>query len=298
MSEKPQSAMIGTFIVGALLIAISAIIFLSRSGLGDRQEKVVMVFDGSVKGLTLGAPVALRGVQIGQVTDIELILNSDSVDLTMVVEAQINDQNVRRVGSNTGNLTEDLIASGLRAQLNTQSVLTGLLYIQLDFHPDSDIRLISIDSEYPQIPTIPTELERFAQEFQKIDFAQLASDISEITENIDRFVGSEAFQELPRDLRTSLASLDSMTAQISTAVQANGPRLEAFLEASTRTMGEVESELPQLSASAQATLQELNRAAAAFERAMQGVSAVVSDDSSTRYQLDIALKEIASASRA
>mgnify|MGYP001553824316 CR=1 FL=1 len=113
-----------------------------------------------------------------------------------------------------------------------------------------------------------------------------------------RFVGSEAFQELPGDLRTSLASLDSMTAQISTAVQANGPRLEAFLEASTRTMGEVESELPQLSASAQATLQELNRAAAAFERAMQGVSAVVSDDSSTRYQLDIALKEIASASRA
>lgn len=298
MSEKPQSAMIGAFIVGALLITISAIILVSKSGFGNRYDKVVMVFDGSVKGLTLGAPVALRGVQIGQVTNIELILNTDSIDLTMVVEAELNDENFRRVGSNASNLTEDLIESGLRAQLNTQSILTGLLYIQMDFHPDSDVRLIDIDSEYTQIPTIPTELERFALEFQKIDFAQLAADITSITDNIDRFVSGEAFQELPRDMRASLTSLDNMTAQLTSVLQANGPKLEQLLDTSTRTMAEVRTEIPQLSASAQATLQELNTAAAAFEQAMQGMAEIVSDDSSTRYQLDIALKEIASASRA
>lgn len=298
MSEKPQSAMIGAFIVGALLITISAIILVSKSGFGNRYDKVVMVFDGSVKGLTLGAPVALRGVQIGQVTNIELILNTDSIDLTMVVEAELNDENFRRVGSNASNLTEDLIESGLRAQLNTQSILTGLLYIQMDFHPDSDVRLIDIDSEYTQIPTIPTELERFALEFQKIDFAQLAADITSITDNIDRFVSDEAFQELPRDMRASLTSLDTMTAQLTSVLQANGPKLEQLLDTSTRTMAEVRTEIPQLSASAQATLQELNTAAAAFEQAMQGMAEIVSDDSSTRYQLDIALKEIASASRA
>ena len=298
MSEKPQSAMIGAFIVGALLITISAIILVSKSGFGSRSDKVVMVFDGSVKGLTLGAPVALRGVQIGQVTDIELILNTDSIDLTMVVEAELRDDNFRRVGSNANDLTEDLIESGLRAQLNTQSILTGLLYIQLDFHPNREIRLIDIDSEYTQIPTIPTELERFALEFQKIDFAKLAADITGITNNIDRFVSDEAFQELPRDLRASLASLDTMTTQLTSVLQANGPKLEELLDTSNQTMTEVRTEIPQLSASAQATLQELNTAAAAFEQAMQGVAEVVSDDSSTRYQLDIALKEIASASRA
>lgn len=298
MTEKPQSAMIGAFIVGALLITISAIILVSKSGFGSRSDKVVMVFDGSVKGLTLGAPVALRGVQIGQVTDIELILNTDSIDLTMVVEAELNDENFRRVGSNASDLTEDLIESGLRAQLNSQSILTGLLYIQLDFHPNSEIRLIDIDSEYTQIPTIPTELERFALEFQKIDFAKLAADITSITENIDRFVSNEGFQELPSDLRASLASLDTMTAQLTSVLQANGPKLEQLLDTSTQTMTEVRTEIPQLSASAQTTLQELDTAAAAFEQAMQGVTEVISDDSSTRYQLDIALKEIASASRA
>jgi paraquat-inducible protein B len=298
MTEKPQSAMIGAFIVGALLITISAIILVSKSGFGSRSDKVVMVFDGSVKGLTLGAPVALRGVQIGQVTDIELILNTDSIDLTMVVEAELNDDNFRRVGSNASDLTEDLIESGLRAQLNTQSILTGLLYIQMDFHPNSEVRLIDIDSEYTQIPTIPTDLERFALEFQKIDFAKLATDITAITDNIDRFVGDEDFQELPRDLRASLASLDTMTAQLTSVLQANGPKLEQLLDSSTQTMTQVRTEIPQLSASAQTTLQELDTAAAAFEQAMQGVTEVISDDSSTRYQLDIALKEIASASRA
>ena len=298
MSEKPQSAMIGAFIVGALLIAISVVIFITQSGIGSSRNTVVMVFDGSVKGLTLGAPVALRGVQIGQVTDIELILNTDSIDLTMLVEAELNDENIRREGSSDSNLTEDLIASGLRAQLNTQSILTGLLYIQLDFHPNSEVRLATIDSDYTQIPTIPTELELFTQELQTIDFAQLAADITSITENIDRFVSSDAFQQLPQDLRNSMASLDTMTAQVSEMMEANGPKLSQLLDTSTRTIEEVGAEIPQLSASVRDTLQELDSATAAFEEAMRGLANMVSDDSSTRYQLDLALKEVARASRA
>ena len=70
MSEKPHTVAIGAFIVGALLIAISGLIFIGGSGFGSDRNKVFMVFDGSVKGLSVGAPVALRGVQIGQVTDI------------------------------------------------------------------------------------------------------------------------------------------------------------------------------------------------------------------------------------
>lgn len=298
MSEKPQSAMIGAFIVGALLISISALIFLNSTGFGSSRSKVVMVFSGSVKGLTLGAPVALRGVQIGQVTDIELILNTDSIDLTMLVEAELNSDNIRRVGSTTRNLTEDLIASGLRAQLNSQSILTGLLYIQLDFHPDSDLRLVDIDSDYTQIPTIRTELERFTQEFQKVDFTQLAADITNITASIESFVSDETLRQLPQDLRNSLASLDAMTAQITTMTEASGPKLNQLLETSTRTMEEVNTEIPQLANSAKETLQELNTAAAAFEQAMQGISEVVSDDSTTRYQLDLALQEMARAGRA
>ena len=157
MSDKPNTMAIGAFVTGALLIAITTVIFALGSGFGRDSSTVVMVFEGSVKGLNVGAPVALRGVQIGQVTDIELILNADTVELIMLVEAEIRSENVRRTGTTTESLTEELISRGLRAQLNTQSILTGLLYVQLDFHPDSEINLAPIDSPYLQIPTIPTE---------------------------------------------------------------------------------------------------------------------------------------------
>ena len=77
MSEKPHTVAIGAFIVGALLISIVIVIFVLGSGLGQ-SEKIVMVFNGSVKGLNIGAPVAIRGVQVGQVTDIKIVLNKDT----------------------------------------------------------------------------------------------------------------------------------------------------------------------------------------------------------------------------
>jgi paraquat-inducible protein B len=95
-----------------------------------------------------------------------------------------------------------------------------------------------------------------------------------------------------------MVSLDTMTTQISEVMEANGPKLSQLLDTSTRTIEEVGAEIPQLSASARDTLRELDSASVAFEEAMRGMADMVSDDSSTRYQLDLALKEIARASRA
>ena len=98
MSEKPNTVAIGAFVIGALLIGITTIIFALGTGFGRESSKVVMVFEGSVKGLNVGAPVALRGVQIGQVTDVELVLNSDTIELIMLVEAEISGDNIRQGG--------------------------------------------------------------------------------------------------------------------------------------------------------------------------------------------------------
>ena len=197
MSEQKKTVAIGAFVVGALLIAVSAVIFALGTGFGKERSTVVMVFEGSVKGLTVGAPVALRGVQIGQVTDIELILDSDTAELIMLVEAELRGDNVRRTGTNAESLTEELISRGLRGQLNTQSILTGLLYVQLDFHPDSELILADIDSPHLQIPTIPTELERLTRKLESIDFVAVATNLEEIAAGVNDFVTSQAFQDLP-----------------------------------------------------------------------------------------------------
>lgn len=298
MSEKPQAVAIGAFVMGALLIAVSTIIFALGTGFGKERSTVVMVFEGSVKGLTIGAPVALRGVQIGQVTDIELILDADTVELIMLVEAELRGENVRRTGTNAESLTEELISRGLRAQLNTQSILTGLLYIQLDFHPDSELILAQIDSPHLQIPTIPTELERLTRKLESIDFAKVASDLEATAEGINSFVTSDAFQALPDQLQDTLASLSGLSEQLQTQLASTGPRLDAVLDGAAVTVNTANEELPELSEMVSRNLEVLEQAILAFEEGMQGIDDLVDHDSATMYELNRTLRDLSQAGRA
>ncbi|MEP4147576.1 MAG: MlaD family protein [Halioglobus sp.] len=298
MSEKPQTVAIGAFVVGALLIAISTVIFALGTGFGKERSKVVMVFEGSVKGLSIGAPVALRGVQIGQVTDIELILDADTVELIMLVESEIRGENIRRTGTNAESLTEELISRGLRAQLNTQSILTGLLYVQLDFHPESELILADIDSPHLQIPTIPTELERLTRKLESIDFAKVASDLEATAEGINRFVTSESFQELPAQLQGTLASVTGLSEQLQVQLASTGPKLDAVLEGAATTVDTANAELPKLAELVSSNLEVLEEAIRSFEEGMAGIEQLVDHDSATVYELNRALRDMSQAGRA
>jgi paraquat-inducible protein B len=298
MSEKPHTVAIGAFVVGALLIAISTVIFVLGSGFGIQRNKVVMVFDGSVKGLTVGAPVALRGVQIGQVTDIELILDTDTVEVIMLVEAELRDDNIRRRGKSSVDLTEELISRGMRAQLNTQSLLTGLLYIQLDFHPDTPVNLVDIEAPYLQIPTIPTGLERLTREVEAIDIAKIASDLEATVAGLNTFVTSEGFQAIPDELQDALTSVTTLSEDLRTQLHSTGPRLDKALDGANQTLAHADQELVRISALVQANLEVLEGAISAFREAMQQVDGFVSPDSATTHELNRALREISSAGRA
>ena len=298
MSEKPQAAAIGAFIVGALVIAVATLLYITGTGLGADRNKVVMVFDGSVKGLNLGAPVALRGVQIGQVTDIKIILDAETIDVIMLVEAEITPGNVQTVGGDTeADYTDDLIARGLRAQLNTQSLLTGLLYIQLDFHADKPIQLADIESDYTQIPTIPTDLERITREIEQIDIAKIAENLETIAEGLSEFVGSESFQQIPQDVQAALRSVQNLGTQISVQLESSGPQLDLLLAEATATMSTANRELPEITAAAKRSLVKLEEALAEVAQAADELEGLVSADSPTTYQLNEALKELAAASR-
>ncbi len=297
MSEKHNTVAIGVFIVGAALIAISAVIFFGGSGWGGNKSKVVMVFDGSVKGLSIGAPVALRGVQIGQVTDIHLIFDTSTIDITMTVEAEIDGDSFETRGNAEGYLGDEMIARGLRAQLNSQSILTGLLYIQLDFHPGSPVNIVDIDSPYDQIPTIPTDLQRITKGLESMDFIGIADDVQSIANSLNTFVNTNEFQHLPEDLHNTLLSFEKLSTQLNKQLVTTGPKLEVFLGGASETIDAVNSEIPKISNAAVHTLKVLDEAVAGFEKTMLSINSLVSDDSATTYALNKALREISLAAR-
>lgn len=298
MSEKPHTVAIGAFVIGAILIAITIVIFALGTSFGQQREKVVMVFEGSVKGLNVGAPVALRGVQIGQVTNVELMLNSDSLDLIMLVESEINEKNIKRLGSNAEDVTDGLIDRGMRAQLKTQSLLTGLLYIQLDFHPGTPIVLVPIDTELTQIPTIPTDLELITRKLEEMDLAALAQQAQDTIQGLSAFVSSDSFQALSGDLQTTLASVTSLSDELRAQLATSGPKVDDMLDGASQALSGANEELPKLAGLVQKNLDVLERAISAFENTMVNVDSLVAPGSATAHQLNRALRELTMASRA
>ena len=298
MSEKNHTVAIGAFVIGALLIAITIVIFALGSGFGQQREKTVMVFEGSVKGLVIGAPVTLRGVQIGQVTNLELMLDSDTIELIMVVEAEITQKNIRRLGNNPEDVTDELIARGLRAQLKTQSLLTGLLYIQLDFHPDKPPVFVDLKTEHLQIPTIPTEMEILTQRLEDLDFAKIAAKMEGIINGLDSFLTNKDFQALPASLQSTLVAVTQLSEELRTQVATTGPKLDTVLDDVAATVAGANKELPKFSALAQKNLQVLDDAIQGFEQTMANINRMVEPGSGTSYQLSKALKELTMAGEA
>ena len=139
MSVKASKALIGAFVLAALALAIAGVALFGTGKLFVPQKKYVMYFDGSVKGLSVGAPVVFRGVRIGSVTDISLQEDIEEMTVRIPVVAQINLNKFRMTGEGgegSDNL-RDLIDRGLRAQLQYQSIVTGQRMVGFDFYPKS-----------------------------------------------------------------------------------------------------------------------------------------------------------------
>jgi paraquat-inducible protein B len=135
--------------------------------------KYVMHFNGSVRGLTMGAPVQLRGIPIGRVTDISLELDKKTAEIRVPVIVELEPDRIESINEDTEvsdkDVMEQLINKGLRAQLQTGSLVTGQLLIDLDFHPGS--KMIASDdhhSDYPEFPTIASSFEEFTRSAQTI----------------------------------------------------------------------------------------------------------------------------------
>jgi paraquat-inducible protein B len=127
--------------------------------------KYVMYFNGSVRGLTVGAPVQLRGIPIGRVTDINLELDKKTAEIHIPVTVELEPDRIKETNDDNSISDKDimtrLINKGLRAQLQTGSLLTGQLLVDLDFHPKSKIVLNDNQSVYPEFPTTASSLEQF-----------------------------------------------------------------------------------------------------------------------------------------
>lgn len=135
--------------------------------------KLVMFFSGSVRGLVVGAPVLLRGIPIGKVTDISLEIDEKTVQIRIPVVVEVEPDRIKKINKSNHftvkESVERLISEGLRAQLQTGNLLTGQLFIALDMFPNSKIAAAhQNDTGYIEFPTVPNSLDQITHSVQTI----------------------------------------------------------------------------------------------------------------------------------
>src|SRR5438309_1964958 len=232
MGRKANPAIIGAFVIGAVALTVVAVTVWGSGKLFRRQYPCVCYFPGSVNGLSAGAPVKFRGVQIGEVTDVRLLYAQARGTPRIPVFLTIDNERMRGLGSKRElslELLRQLIDQGLRARLQTLSIVTGVLYVDFDLLPGTPVDLMQEpDAGYPEIPTLPTPLEEATRtvsdilaQLKQVDFKGIGVAVREAVDGVNRLAANPrmaaAIDGLPEAIaaaRRLLTDLDERTAPL------------------------------------------------------------------------------------
>ena len=330
MAKQASKTLIGAFVFGATALIIIALVIFGSGKFLKKSYTYVLFFEGSVKGLQIGAPVVFRGVKIGQVTDITMRLDPSDLSVLIPVYVEIEAGTfvkpekllLLKKETDQYKYMQALIEKGLRAQLQMQSFVTGQLVISLDFYPGKPLKLAGTEKNYPEIPTVPSGLEEALKRFENLPLVEIAESLKSALVGIEKIVNSPDLQASVVNLNALLTGLDKLVrdmnaqvmplasnidrlvkdvnvqvAPLSTSVQkASDAAYAAFTQAEkTLTLqegvpGQIAGSIKDTLASARATLQET-------QKTVLTIKDLVGRNGQLGYQAGKTLEDISSLSR-
>lgn len=300
MTRQTLALRVGVFVVAGLALLVVAIALVLGGQVFTPSDRVMMRFSGSVYGLQVGAPVVFRGVNIGRV--VSMGLARDSVgDVVIPVTAALDQEAVNTLGT-----LPTLMAQGLSARLATQSLLTGLLYVDLDLRPGLAASAPSVNG-LPDIPTLPTTIQALQAQLEGIDLKAALQDLAAI---------ATATRQLMTDpqLKSTVANVAQLTAELRTLTQQVQRQVTPLAGATQKTLSDTQRAAQALGQAADRinqtaqridtaiaadspTLQAFQRAATELATTAMSLRNTVGDDAELVHNLDRAAQDVARAAR-
>lgn len=193
--RKPNPALIGAFLLGALALAMAGLLVFGGGKYFKSQQLWQATFNESVKGLAVGAPVTFRGVPVGSVTDIKVVVDPSTQQGRTPVVFEVTADRLITLQGTPAEFIRDrsyapaLFQRGLRAQLDIQSFVTGQLLVNLDFFPGAPPPPpFDSTAAIPEFPTIPSTKQAIMQELEKVDIAGIAKDLRDTLQGVSKLV--------------------------------------------------------------------------------------------------------------
>lgn len=292
--NRANPKIVGAFIIGGSLLLLLAIGALVSGRFFTKSTSFCVFFPESVRGLQIGSPVTFRGVPLGQVTSIEAYMTGKkdvSIDIQVTFQVdleRIHDPSgvVRQLRQMApAEAAKALAEEGLRAELQSTSLVTGQLYIDLDFHPEAPPRIVDVPTRYPQLPTAPTKMQQLGDRIQRLSTALADLPVETIARNVIETLA--AVRDLARnpDIARALASAG-----------AAGKDLSRTLGSVDRLVSEVRGKVNAVDVVAVVT--ELRLTLQEAQKGLSQIQATLAGTGGAQRELSHALSEVARAAAA
>lgn len=229
MKKQPNKKTVGAFILSGIIAFL--VIIAMALGLGMRggpRNLYVMYFHESIKGLSVGAPVVLNGVEVGKVAKIEIVPNPDTYDFTIPVYVTFNDipcmisVSHEHLDWSEQEIVVGLIERGLHGRLVNQNLLTGQLMIELDVKPAKTQTTFGDASDIPEIPTALSSLGEISANVQNIPIREVMENLNQTLLELKDVISPAAkiSNDLSKKSAATLSNFNQAVQDISRAANA------------------------------------------------------------------------------
>ena len=297
MSQARQPFLIGAFLLGGLFLLVAGVLLLARDSWFSEPNEYVVYFTGALDGLDIGAAVTYRGVKVGTVKEIRLSYDDQLQDVVMPVILQIQKPGSADEvsGEQLGELVELLVERGLRAQLQTPSLLTGKAIVALDMFPaQAGFVHAGNGIPLPAIPSVPSRIDQAADVLRELVASLRELPLREMTESATRTLQGLEKLSNSKDLQEGVAHMNQLLGKLDRLSGKVEQQLPGLLEDARGSSGDLRAAVGEIRRAAQNAadaLAEVNQLVASSRRDLGPESAV-------QYEMLRALQELSQASKA
>jgi paraquat-inducible protein B len=301
MSKRINPTSIGLFIVTGVALGVTGLLLFSSSKMFSKTKDLIVYFDDSLNGLNQGAPVKFRGVTIGSVKRVMVQFNQATNDYAMPVIIELEEKLLReRMPSAAYAFAESAMAArikaGLRATLQTESLVTGVLYVGVDINPNASPPVFhQLETLYPELPTEPTKTQQLFNNLASLDIKSIQTNVNALLTKLDATVGQLKMADINDSVTNLLASVNRLVTSpdITNGLAALRPTLDQYRDLGAK----VTSKIDPLSDSITNSLAQADRALVQLRGAGENLKSMLSPDSPVRNDLDLALEQLAGAAQ-
>jgi len=313
MSKPANKTLIGAFVVGAVALALAAVILFGSGKFFQKTDQWLTFFHGSVKGLNVGSPVVFRGVQIGQVTDIIVGFDAAKLEVLIPVFFEVDPEKFKDIGSRVetsgADMHKALISRGLRAQLQMQSLVTGQLLVNIDFYPDTPAQLIGIDQfkekisleGWWEIPSVSTPLQELEKALSDINIKEITDDVKQAMNGIAKLATNPELHEGIGVLKNTLTDIQKLARNLDSKVDPLSTSLDQTLVEARAGIGDarklMNDQVPGLVSKIKKAAESATTALVHANTTLKSIENLAEEGTQLRHEVSSALTEIAAASR-